>query len=964
MKLDFRIDFGYQYLYSRKHYHPTFIWDGGLFCDGGKIEKTYKLDYPYIWFGPGQSPKETELPNPEWQFKTKREFTGVRFVTDVSENTVFRLHTVSADVAFSAKDLEEQGRLEFPVGPKYLGCYITVTKKDYLWFRRPLRENETEFSCFELGLPVHNFARMNLAWLSPQETVKVEYDVPTPKSEHSELLFHIVAMGAPEFSGGEEIQVKGYIPLEIYCDGVLLSSFKQFFRHHDEFLQILEDVFARVEAPIGKHTFEIKNVGEEISLAISRITVKPCEYVHGQVSIPEWALAGERLVGAVYAAFPDKIALSGIGISLECQRGWNEFEFSFATPGICEISSPASSAKIEVFDVVEEKNPVKVGFDLTTVPHDDTGYMDWILNYAARTRLGNYVVFRNFNGPVDPKEWKRYALTCKKYGIYVASCTETSYPDLVKYSGEMFHDAGSHEYTKIVYARDPLHKKASPSETMREAYEKLIEYNKVKIDEIHKVAPTAAFGDPSGSARHSFLAGADFVRAETMVPHTMTLLSQVRAAAEALGQGRWGVHIAIQHPYQPYRENHLGQYFLSLMQPWIMGAEVIYEEDSLFNLFKEERQAWDDLLTGGKRDMTRSFFKFAKTHARRGVNVRNIAYLEGRYSAPFNGFICSTEQDPHYSVYGGFGNTSSCWGHAQPEKARQLLDVLMPGANTHPLRQKFDKRRFFFSGTPYGDFDCTPIEAPVDYLKKYKLILNLGWNTAIDEDLEKLTEYVKAGGVLFTGLPEFSRHIRREFLYDMEELDLISNEQLSKICGITVNGRGERYLGYWNSKDREEVSEPELSSLPSDSPDEDGELYLADITLTGAEVVAWDYYTGKPMLVKYALGSGFVYTITAWAYPGHEKLQAFSAAWIKKLSEETLDCVRVIDPSREVFWSVWQDGDTKTVMLLNTDWTTHGNEKSVEVIVGSQKIDLKIKERRITILEIENSTLKATEAEL
>ena len=29
----------------------------------------------------------------------------------------------------------------------------------------------------------------------------------------------------------------------------------------------------------------------------------------------------------------------------------------------------------------------------------------------------------------------------------------------------------------------------------------------------------------------------------------------------------------------------------------------------------------------------------------------------------------------------------------------------MPGATTHPLRQKFDKRRFYFSGSPYGDFD-------------------------------------------------------------------------------------------------------------------------------------------------------------------------------------------------------------------------------------------------------------------
>ena len=194
MKLDFRIDFGYQYLYSRKHYHPTFIWDGNLSCDGGNIEKSYKLDYPYIWFGPGQSPREIELPTPEWKFKTKREFTGVRFIADVSSEAVFHLHTASADIDFFAKDLEECGRLEFPVGPKYLGCYITVTKTDYLWFRRPLRENETEFSAFELGLPVHNFARMNLASLSPGESFGIDYEIPSSSFDHTELLFHIVAM--------------------------------------------------------------------------------------------------------------------------------------------------------------------------------------------------------------------------------------------------------------------------------------------------------------------------------------------------------------------------------------------------------------------------------------------------------------------------------------------------------------------------------------------------------------------------------------------------------------------------------------------------------------------------------------------------------------------------------------------------------------------------------------------------
>ena len=42
MKLDFRIDWGYQYLYSRRHYHPVYIWDGSLTCQGGAIEKLYR----------------------------------------------------------------------------------------------------------------------------------------------------------------------------------------------------------------------------------------------------------------------------------------------------------------------------------------------------------------------------------------------------------------------------------------------------------------------------------------------------------------------------------------------------------------------------------------------------------------------------------------------------------------------------------------------------------------------------------------------------------------------------------------------------------------------------------------------------------------------------------------------------------------------------------------------------------
>ena len=962
MKLDFRIDFGYQYLYSRKHYHPVFLWDGELTCKNGKIEELYKLDYPYIWYGPGHCPTETPMEKAEWSFKTKREFTGIRVVAEVNADTVFHLRTASADLSFTANEIENDGRLDFSVGPKYLACSVIVTKKDYLWFRRPLREGEVAYESDMIGVQTHEFARMKLGFIDPGCSAKWEHEIPASKKDFSETLFHIVAMAAPRFSGGKEEQVEGYIPMELYCDGELIHSFKRYFRFHDDFMQILEDVWERVCIVPGKHVFELKNCHTEFCLAVSRIVLKQCERDHGELSVPEWALVGEKLVGKVFATHKDTLEIKELGISVKCDAGWNEFNFSLEKAGVNQLSTTYHTAKIEIFDVKEESRPVKVGYDMTTVPHDNTGFMDWLLDYTARTRLGNYIVFRTFKDGVEEEEWTRYGEFCKTHGIYVSSCSPESYEGLVKSSGDMFNDCGTHEYSGKVYAWDPA--ESTQSETMKEATEKLTDYFKVLVDEIHGVAPRAALGDASGAIRHSFIAGVDFVRAETMVAHTMTLLSQARPASEALGEGSWGVHIAIQHMQQPYHEFHLGQYFLSMMQPWVMGAEVIYEEDSLFALFKEERQTWDDLLTGGKRDMTRAFFKFAKTHPRTGKNVRNIAYLEGRYAAPFNGFICDSEQDPHYSVFGAFGKKDEAWGHRQPEKARQVLDVLMPGASTQPLRQKFDKRRFFFSGTPYGDFDCAPIEASVDYLKNYKLILNLGWNTAIDEDTQKLTEFVRDGGILLTGLPQLSTHIRREFLLDMDDLALIDNEKIAALCGIEVLGKGEKYSGYWNSEKRASISEPELSALPNDRADEDGDAYIANVVLNGAEVVAWDYYTGKPMLVRYALGKGYVYTFTAWGYPGHEKLQCFSAAWVQALSDMVNTDVRVEDASKEVFWSVWKEGENKTVMLLNTDWAVKGNEKPIKVIIDGVTTELAVKEREITMVKYEGGKITVEKYEL
>ena len=963
MKLDFRIDWGYQYLYSRRHYHPTYIWDGNLSCENGTILETYQLTYPVIWFGPGQSARETKLDKPEWKNQTKRRLAGVRFVAEVDENTEFTLATVSGTFHFKASDILEKGHISWLVGPKYQGCYVNVIRTGYYWFRPQQEENKNVFTAEELGLEVHNWARMMIGWVRPEESVRFSVMTPESQKEYEETLIHLVAMAVPEFDPEKETQVQGEIPCELYCDGVLAASFKKYYRPHDKQMQILEDDWVRVCVAPGQHEFAIKNKHENLCLGISQIKVSQHGYMHGQLSIPEWALLGEKLVGKVFAVREDNIQIDSDNTQYDiaCVPGWNEFAFTADVPEKMTFRTQTSEAEVEVYDCKEETYPVKVGYDMTVVPHDENGFMDWLLDYTQRTRLGNYVLFRNFreeyDGTIlDQKLMRKWGEYCRDHGIYAAACTDYLGGELIKGAGEMFNDCGLHEYPGKVYALDPAEPYAS--EDMKEASEKYMDFLKIELDKIHTVSDCAAFGDASGGIRYSFLAGADLVRAETMVGHTQTLLSQARPAAEALGKGRWGVHIAIQHGYQPYRETHLGQYFLSLMQPWMMGAEVIYEEDCLFELFKEERQAWDDLLTKGKRDMTRSFFKFAKTHPRAGKNVRNIAFLEGRYAAPFSGFICDVEQDPHYAVWGLFGKNAPEWGHGQPEKCRQILDVLMPGASTHPLRQKFDKRRFYFSGTPYGDFDCVPVEAEQEYINQYGLLLNLGWNTMIADDYEKLKNYVEEGGVLLTGIMQFSTHVKRDFLKDLNDPAFWNNGDLTELCGIRIKAKGEKYSGQWNCIDRCAMEEPELSALHSDDVSEDGMPILADLELIGAEIAAWDAATGAPMLVKKQVGKGWVYTFTMWAYPGHEQFMRFAAAWVKELSRRSRQDVYVEDLSGEVFWTRWIDGNKEILMLLNTDWAEKGNQKAVKIISGSQEWNLEVTERCAVIAEITDGELK------
>lgn len=107
-----------------------------------------------------------------------------------------------------------------------------------------------------------------------------------------------------------------------------------------------------------------------------------------------------------------------------------------------------------------------------------------------------------------------------------------------------------------------------------------------------------------------------------------------------------------------------------------------------------------------------------------------------------------------------------------------------------------------------------------------------------------------------------------------------------------VEGRGEKYSGQWNCSNREEMEETRLSALHSDDVSEDGEPYLAEVQVHGAEVVAWDAATGAPMLLN-----------TDWTEPDNTKevmIVADHKEWKLAVRERTVVIAEISDGALSV----------------------------------------------------------------
>lgn len=249
---------------------------------------------------------------------------------------------------------------------------------------------------------------------------------------------------------------------------------------------------------------------------------------------------------------------------------------------------------------------------------------------------------------------------------------------------------------------------------------------------------------PATLFKYFYQAGYEWVGAELLYTPTEMTAAALRGARDVYG-GRTGAHLAIQWSTSPHdTESRYRRYRLGLFVSYLQGIDEINTEEGLWRL--EEYYNYHHRFTPACENHTlqqQDFYRFITSHTRRGRYYTPIAFLNGRY----DGWRLFGRGDT-WGVNGfGFGDPERAWDLLTYYYPKSVLDSIY-------IHNCPDEEIGMFSGTPQGNVDIVPIEAE-DYAA-YRLLVAPGYNKAEAVDMAKLERYVRAGGRLLIGWPQYA----------------------------------------------------------------------------------------------------------------------------------------------------------------------------------------------------------------
>ena len=395
-----------------------------------------------------------------------------------------------------------------------------------------------------------------------------------------------------------------------------------------------------------------------------------------------------------------------------------------------------------------------------------------------------------------------------------------------------------------------------------------------------------------GSTRHTgpatlfkyfYQAGYSWTGAELMYSSNEVTSASLRGAAKFYG-GKIGGHLATQWSTTPHDTvEHAKRYRLALYDTYIQGVDEINTEEGLWRMeeyFSYHNRFSPACLSHLKEHQ--DFNRYVLTHTRSGKFYTPIAILNGRYDG-----------------WKMFGSKASLWGrndiqYGDPENAWDMLDVFYPLSRhgalyRHPCPK--DKPIGFYSGTPMGGVDILPIEAK-DF-DGYRLLCAIGYNKALDEDMDKLQSFVECGGGLFIGLAQLTTTTLRADI-EAYKLDYIDHSFVKTIAP-KINFVEDSFSG---AKIRVNTNIPENATVLKQTDD------------------------GNALIYEITVGNGTVYVLNTLEYAGNPAIYEAVKDFVASISKESFADEKVWAKGDEnVQFAVYQQEDgSKHFYFLAIDW--------------------------------------------
>ncbi len=425
-------------------------------------------------------------------------------------------------------------------------------------------------------------------------------------------------------------------------------------------------------------------------------------------------------------------------------------------------------------------------------------------------------------------------------------------------------------------------------------------------------------------------------------------LAATRGAAKAYGAELWGVHAAMGY-YRAPTDAWTPERLRIAYDLFYAGGGSFFSEPNLalrnwgacsgfftvagspdIRWAEEECRGFDDPLCVRSREVLRDFYRFSQFHPRPdgGPRVR-LGFLLGN----LDGWTGSRQQSEGMWLvdHPGFraADALKTWRHFE-----RIYDSEPWYVPPHAYYWQADPAKPLRHGTPpCGQVDLVPAEAPASVLQEYGTLALLGWNTMTEALYEKLLAFVAHGGTLFLAVPHLDTRTRTD-----RPPAFLREGDVRALCGVRLLGPGATV---------EEVSLREQTANPR-CVFPQGTLYLegatlAQLELAGARVLAHPRgLPEQPVLLEHRVGTGFVYLLATWDYPG-ERLDAFITDILRTLAEAEQEEIAVA--GRDVFYAVY-DGTLPsgpacaTVYLVNHD--LYGQPAYPELIVRERRLPVRV----------------------